>query len=348
MSYIENGNAGYGLGFNRRTWRTGRTIGKYLKRGYDLAKPYLKRSKAKRTVKIEERRVKREPLRAIQGVQIPAGGGGESKSFYTRVRKNRTKVGKLELSKSTVGRSAGFSLATTQGLQAASTLFELFDTTDVDLMYTTAGTAADPGQSSAKIFVNSGHGTAMITNAESTNVHISLYDIIAKRDGGTLNIDPGTVFAAGMVDAVGGAAANATLIGTSPYNNPRFTAAYAIKKETKIILGPGQTHVHNVHYAPNKMFNHEWTRTNGTASGPVADWSYHCMIIHHGTPVHDATTETTVTIGLSKLDIVVTEHLTYSVGSVNYPSNSITTTLVTNATGEQMMPDAPTDAPDTS
>lgn len=283
-----------------------------------------------------------------KGKQLAAGGGGESKSYFTQVNKNRSKIGKLELSEATIGRSNGFASSSTQGLQTAVNLSELFDATDVDAMFTAAGIATDPGQNAAKVFINSGHATAFITNAESTNVHFTIFDLISTMDGGSLNTDPATVFLAGFVDAVGGAAANGTLIGSSPYNNPRFTQCYRIVKDTPIILGPGQTHTHNIHYAPNRMFNHEKSRINAVASGPITGLSYHCMIVQHGTPVHDATTETTVTIGLSKLDIVLCEQLSFKTGAVSYPTNSISTTLVTNATGEQMIPDAPTDSADTS
>lgn len=285
---------------------------------------------------------------ARKGRQIPAGGGGESKSFFTHKRKNYTKIGKLELSDSTIGRSNGFASQTTQGVQTATNLSELFDATDVDAMFTAAGIASDPSQNSASLFIKDAHATAFITNAESTNVHFSIYDLKSSMDGGTLNTDPATVFLAGYADAVGGAAANGTLIGSSPYTNPRFVQCYKILQETKVILGPGQTHTHNIHYELNRMYNHEKNRINGVASGPVTGISYHCMIVQHGTPVHDATTETIVTIGLSKLDIVLCEQLRFKKDDQGYPTNSLTTTLVTNATGEQMVPDAPADLPDTS
>lgn len=338
-----------GLGFNRATWRAGNAIGRaaqpYVKAGVRAFQDYRSKTKAARNAKTAARRTAR---RSVVGKQIPAGGGGESKSFFTRIRKNKAKLGKLELAKSTVGRSQGFSTATTQGLQTATNLTQLFNSTDVDAMFTAAGIDASPTQNAAQVHIGSGHSTAFITNAESTNVHFILYDLLATMDGGSLNSDPAGAFLAGFADAVGGAAANGTLIGASPYNNPRFVQCYKILQSTPVILGPGQTHTHNMHYAPNRMFNHEKSRISAETAGPIAYLSYHCMLVQHGTPVHDATTETIVTIGLSKLDIVLQEQLKYKTAQIAYPTNSITTTLVTNATGEQMVENNPVDQADTS
>ena len=349
------------LGFNRATWNTGNAIGRaarpWISRGYRAAQSLASRVSSRQSTQSSIRSARTASRRTTRGVratparvgtQLPAGGGGESKSFFTLKKKNYTKVGKLELADNTIARSNGFSSATTQGVQTAVNLSELFDATDVDAMFTAAGISTSPSQNAANLFIKSGHATAFITNAESTNVHFSIYDLKATMDGGSLDTDPAAMFLAGYADAVGGAAANGTLVGSSPYTNPRFVQAYKILQKTDIILGPGQTHTHNIHYAPNRMFNHEKSIINGVASGPIAYLSYHCMVVQHGTPVHDATTETTVTIGLSKLDIVLVESLVFKKSDQAYPTNSLSTTLVTNATGEQMLTENPTDAPDTA
>lgn len=345
---IQNGNAGYGIGINRRTWRNGRLVGKYLKRGYDLVKPYLKRTKAKRSVKLEQTRSLR---RAFNGVQVPAGGGGESKSSFSLVKKNYSNIGKLELTDGAVARSSGFSSATTQGLQTSINVGSYLNNTDIANIVTVAAGLSAAGQASTKLFVKSAHATIMITNAEFTNVHFTIYDLEQKIDASTtLNPDPSTVFLAGGVDATGGAAANFTLPGSAPYSNPRFMAGYKILKQTPVILSTGQTHTHNVHYAPNKILDFEHSIMNAISGGGLAGriptvWT---MIVQHGTPVHDDTTETSVTIGASKLDIVIMETIKYKYCAVGYALNSITTTLATNLTGFQAAESTPVDIADAS
>ena len=103
-------------------------------------------------------------------------------------------------------------------------------------------------------------------------------------------------------------------------------------------------------YNINKFISQERIRALAVTSGtyPVGGVSLYTVIISHGTPVHDATTETNVTLGLSKLDIVLMEQMTTLQMAVANPTNSITTSLATNLTGEQMVDGAPTDQADTS
>lgn len=270
-----------------------------------------------------------------QGKQFPSGGGGESKSFFKLIKPNRTLLGKFEVTKHSLNRSLGFASSATQGKQTAFNLGAMFNSADIVNIFTAVGQTST-GQNSAKAFLESAHARALITNAETTNVHFTIYDCMARLDGGALNTDPAATFLAGNVDAVGGAAADATIPGTSPFSNPRFVEAFKVLKKTDVILAPGQTHQHNMHYAPNRLISNERQVISGVGSGPLAGLTVWPMIIQHGTPVHGLAALTSVTLGASKLDVVTLEEIRYKVALYNYAINSITTTLATGLTGEQI------------
>lgn len=300
----------------------------------------------KRADRLSARRLRGTSSVSI-GKQVPAGGGGESKSFFSLVRP------KISVPKTchpqSVNRSSGFSSASTQGRQNVVNVGSYFSATDVQNCFTSLGmTAGTATYNAARIYILECRAKAFITNSETTNVHFTIYEVLQKNDTGALNIDPASTFAAGFVDAAGGATTDAGVPGTSPFENPRFIQAYSILKQTPIILSPGQTHVHNVTYNPNKMYSHERDLIMGTTTGGIGGITIHSFIVQHGTPVHDDVTETLVTIGASKLDIVLTEAIKWKITDRNYAFNSISTTLATNLAGFQMNENQPTDAADGS
>lgn len=344
-----------GLGFNRRTWRTGNAIGRalrpYAKSAYQKIMKYTSSQRAKRALfRDTKRAVRRSAFVGKQ--QSVGGGGGESKSQFTLVKPAFKEKMIGFLGKNTVVRSSGFAATSTQGVQNSRNLGAYFSAEDIVNVFASVGELTSiPAVRAAKCFLMNLKAKAMITNAESTNVHFTIYDVMATIDTGVNNVDPSTVFLAGNADAggvVAAAAADATVPGATPFSNPRFVNCYKVLQQTPIILGPGQTHTHHVHYAPNRVYNLEKLYAPGITTGPLADLTVYTMIVHHGTPVHDATTETLVTLGLSKLDIVIMEEISWKQSVREYPFNSITTTLATNLTGEQMVEGAPTDQADTS
>lgn len=280
------------------------------------------------------------------GKQISVAGN-ESKSKYADIHPRPKGKGLKLLGVHTLNRSSGISFASTQGKQNAAMCGSYFDQVDCQNIYTSLGQTAT-GQNATKVLLLTCKAQILITNAESTNSHFTIYNLQSKLGATTNNPDPVTVFLAGNVDAVGGAAADATIPGTYPGTNPRFKACYKIKKITPIILAPGATHTHNVYYYPNRIYGHEKDKLLDIAGGGIAGLTQWTMIIQSGTPVHDATSETLVTIGLSKLDIVVMEEIQYQACLYNYPINSITTTLATNLTPEQMQDINNQDAADIS
>jgi len=287
------------------------------------------------------------PRQMTYGQQVEVAGG-ESKSTFTLINP-KPKLSK-DYATNTVVRSSGFSQAVTQGVQSAQTVGAYLTAGDIYNQFTIAGGNSDD-DSGLRMFFGHCHGETLITNAESTNAHFMIYDILAKTDGqATHNIDPANCFAVSGIDAAGGAAANYTIPGCDFSFNPRTRAFYKVLQKTPVTLSPGATHTHYVNYGYNKHISQERIRALAAATGnyPVGGISLYTVIICHGTPVHDDTTETSVTLGISKLDIVLKEYYTVRwLGQINN-TNSITTTLATNLTGFQMAEGAPADIADAS
>jgi len=284
-----------------------------------------------------------------RGKQVPAGGGGESKSHFSLHKPSIKSTTLGFLGRNTVVRTLGFAGSSTQGVQNATMLGRYFDVPDITNSFGAVGyTTATAALRSAKIILLGVTAKNFITNAETTNCHFTIYDVMSTNDEGVNNVNPAATFLAGNTDANGGAAVDATVPGATPYSNPRFVNCYRVLQTTQVILGPGMTHTHYVSYSPNRVFNLEKIYAPGLSVGPVGGLTVYSFIVQHGTPVHDATTETSVTLGLSKLDIVVSEEIHFQQALRDYAFNSISSALATNLTGEQMQDGAPTDLPDLS
>jgi len=315
---------------------------------YSQASSYLSRGASARQSRVRASRMRGRSAPPFVGKQIAAGGGGESKSFFT-LKKPKFNIGKAMklLGNSTVGRTTGLSSASTQGLQNATLLNMSWDAADITNAFQTVGEAqTTPANRSAKLLLGACHSKAFITNAESTNVHFTIYDVMCKSDKGTNNVDAAATFLAGFVDQNDGAALNSGYISATPYGNPRFMANYKIMQSTPIILSPGQTHLHTIHYDPQRVINLERLYNNATTSGGIGGVTLQSFIVQHGTPVHDDVTETLVTMGASKLDIVLAESLSYKQLLRDQAYASITTSLFTTLAGFQMAEGTPQDVAD--
>jgi len=339
-----------GIGFNRATWNAGNRIGRaarpYVKTLVQKAKSAWRKSRDKAGAAQQKYRESRST--AANGVQVSAGGGGESKDHFRFGKRKSLKGSAFKATGvSTNVRADALSASAAQGQQNVASLGSFMDGADLRAIFTALGETTT-AYNAAKVHLKDIHAEQLITNASSINVHAVIYDLMARHDGfTTVNPNPTTVFTLGMADAQSTAAANDYLIvGVTPWNNPRFRELYQILNQTKIILSPGQTHSHNVTYNINRIINQE--RYIGNTSGPIGGLSMYSMIVFHGTPVHDAATELVISTGLCKLDIVYKEQVTYQQIAVPNPFNSIVSSFATVTAPEQWVPNNPTDTADTT
>ena len=220
----------------------------------------LSRQQTARSARVSTSRLRgrsRSMFGSTLGVQVPAGGGGESKSHTRLVRKGLNLPSLKLLGLNTVNRASGITASCAQGTQNVLMLGEYFNANDISNIFASVGQTTAT-YNAAKCVLIGIHAENLITNATSLNTHCTLYDVIARHDGfTTVNPDPVSVFQLGGADAGNGSASHYSVVGTTPWNNPRFVETYQIIKTTPLILAPGQTHTHTVTYKPNFLFNKE-------------------------------------------------------------------------------------------
>lgn len=344
------------IGFNRNTWNLGNRIGRaarpYVAGARRRINDYLRtRSEARSSFTDDSRSRKSGTSGSIRSVaprqQRPgkqiSSGGGETKSF-TSVVKPKLPMGivKKMLGKNTVNRNGAGTISCVSGSQNIQALGEYFNNIDIQNAFTLLGYTTAPANAAKAAFLSL-HSTHLITNSTTgSNAHCIIYDVMATEDGSDINTSPVLVFTTGGVDTSGGAAADYTIPGTTPFSNPRFTTTYKVIKQTPLILCPGQTHAHRVHYAPNQIVSRERLVTND-GSGPLRGLSMYTFIVFFGTPVHETADEAVVSTGKVKLDYVFMETLEFQGMVFSYPSNSITNTLTALTSPEQWTENTPAD-----
>jgi len=103
-------------------------------------------------------------------------------------------------------------------------------------------------------------GCHEFTNAEPTNVEVTIYMLVHKQDEqSAVDVgDPATVWEEGlneMAGLVGNTGANVYMPMTTPGMSKKFTDTYKILKKTNIRLNPGQTHKYFWSHFPNKIIS---------------------------------------------------------------------------------------------
>lgn len=308
-----------GIGFNRRTWNAGRTLGTRIKN-------YITRGSERRSATIQKKRQKKKPTTSFTPTlpQIPTAGG-DSRSYFKLKKPLKSKIGKLELTPGLIINNSSFRIEAQTGFQNSAILATYYTDVDVNQHFTLSDTSA-----SAKVFLQSVHGEALITNQCNVNARITIYDVLARRDANAGATDPQYAFANGFADNTGGLAANYSVPGASPYDNPRFVEYFKILRKTPVILSPGAVHSHEVHYAPNQMFSHEIT--SYTLSSAIGGLTLYTFMVFHGSPINDKTTQTQVSLAHQALDVVQKEAYRYKYCSVGHGVASITQTIPTSFT----------------
>lgn len=309
-----------GIGFNRNTWEMGNRVGRF-------ARPYVK-SLGKKLVRfMGEQKAKRKLFRetrkstgsqtTLKGRQITTGGG-DSESYFTLKKKPSSVSFKVmkDLPVSTVVNNSAQRVVAPIGLQNYFVLGDYFSDDDVVLNFTLLfGNAAGAAQG-CKLGLLNVHSVGMITNQENVNARITLYDVLAKKDTDSVVSNPYDAVSTGYNDIGNGASTDFTILGSTPFDTPRFTEYFKVLKTTEVVLSPGQCHVHKVHYAPNLIFSK--TRAARIAGSGIGGLTIYTLVRVHGTPINDQTTESQVST--SAIALSVTQHECYHVKNISQAS----------------------------
>lgn len=189
------------------------------------------------------------------------------------------------------------------------------------------------------LFIESVKSEVNMVNASSTNSTVIIYDIICKNDCSVAgkNSSPGVAWSYG-VDSAGGSATDYKTVGSIPTESYMFNKFYKVVQRTRVSMAPGQMHRHEVYFKPNMKVQGFWPDAAPYGLQGLTVWT---LIVHHGMPAHDSTTNTSVTIDISSLDIVRKYSIQYKFlenSTTNWQkSNTLATTF---AVGEQFVNEA--------
>lgn len=265
-------------------------------------------------------------FKSSKGLVLSAGVGG-SKSTFSLVKPTKV-LGKKEkvLAPIFYVRNLGTRTTSIIGKQNAFLLGSYFTPTDVQgLAKSIFGTTP---QLTNRVICNSVHADIMIVNQENSTCWYTIWDVLAKHDGSSVAVDPVTTFLAGFVDNTSGgtapAAVNALIPGVTPQANPRNLEYYKVLQRTEGTIESGQTHVHTIYYAPQKLIGYELTTNTSNAIEGLTLFSF---IVYHGGVMNDSTTKTQVSLGAMNLDVVEKAQFKGKILSNSYENSTITNSL---------------------
>lgn len=190
-----------------------------------------------------------------------------------------------------------------------------------------------------ELFLESVKAEVNLVNASESSDTVTIYDIISRSDCSVAgkNSSPGAAWSYG-IDSEGGSSTDYKIVGSCPTDSVMFNKFYKIVQRTRINMGPGQMHRHEVTFRPNRKVQGFWVDAVPYGLAGLTCWT---LIVHHGQPAHDSTTTTNVTIDVSSLDIVRKTCWTYKFlenSTINWQkSNTLATTF---AVGEQFVNEA--------
>lgn len=177
------------------------------------------------------------------------------------------------------------------------------DSTILTTLATNAGMTTESG----KFFLTGVQAELMLTNQDSGNSRVTLYDMICRRD--TTETDIMDLWNDGLTNNKGtsGNTRSHRNLNASPYQSVDLCSKWKILKKTVVQMSAGQSHIHRVKHKLGTMLSNQ----NITDYHYIHGVSFVTLIVVHGMPYNDETTQTAVAVGDSALDIVCTKKFFY-------------------------------------
>lgn len=306
----------HGLGFNRRTWNAGQTIGRAVKRWW---KGRQAQSSSKREAK---KSVVRRAKPLVQVAEQDGIGGSFTNFNYGRYKLTLPKSVLKTLCKNyTMTNNAG-QLTTTPGVQNVA---------DLNIMFTSADIATFPvmtGNTNAKIMCLGVRSEILFTNAANTTARLTMYDVVPRRDVSNATITgPTQAWVHGEADE--GASGAYAFPGITPFSSKSFTELFRVVQKSNVLLAQGATHIHKTEYFPNKSIDYG-VMHYGSIWKSLSAFT---MVVWHGQVSDAVTGGAGASIGATKINYVVSkEYVTANLYQTT--SNvSATNSLPTSFTG---------------
>lgn len=198
-------------------------------------------------------------------------------------------------------------------------------------------TASNGGVATAvpcRFVLRTGKHRLTLRNQTNTNIRMTLYDIVCVRDPPDATLDtPIEAWGKGLTDY--GVTNTYNVVGQTPMRSPEFRQYYRIKKVTQLSMEPGQQHEHTVIDRWNRVINS--TRFQNSVSNAIAGLTYHCMVVFHGSLVHESATPGTVTTSSGVVDYMFAREYTYGWLETTTSSYAVTNGLATTVADPDFM-----------
>lgn len=193
----------------------------------------------------------------------------------------------------------------------------------------------DAGNPTAYAYIDSISGEYRITNQDSGNCELKIYDIVPRYNmDASQPYQPVSCWDTGLTNTNGSSTTTKAMsnLGSVPYDSPDFCRYFKVLGVKRVILGAGQSHVHKFNYKFKKVISRR----------VYADYliyrnlTKYCMFVVSGMPYNDKTTVTNVACGTCAIDIVKIARIKYR-GINNQPNYYQYTNGQDTITVEQQM-----------
>lgn len=242
-------------------------------------------------------------------------GTGVFKKTVTwgRYRKSDPAIIKTITPKYTYVDQYGSRLESAQGVQGFThSNLNIFTPKDLQTMSGITTDATSP----INVYIKGGSIKVMGVNASNHNIRVTFYNIVSKRSIGPEH-QPALDWQDGYVDQ-GLTTAASNTVGATPYDVSRFGTNWTIWKTTVYRLSQGESLEHDCNININKMISGPqlWDIVNETASatsnvGAYKGITHYMIMVLHGYPAHDTTTETSVSLPRVALDFTIQKKFSY-------------------------------------
>jgi len=178
---------------------------------------------------------------------------------------------------------------------------------------------------------------AQIVNVENIMTTLWIYDLVIRRDLSNGDMNPIEDWEAG-VDAEGGNLSDYKYPYSTPFQSTRFCSKWNVKRVTKVMLSPGETHVHALTcsvYNKLPITRFETTgNSEATAAVAVGGLTTAVMIVSLGGVWNDQTTKSDVGFAPTQLDIAYTKHYQFMGTKEDRVNYVVSSNLASVSTGQ--------------
>lgn len=280
--------------------RTALKTGRYL--GSSLRKAYTKwKGKSARSAPPRRRRGGKTGV-------IQAGVNGVSFSSVRRKTRMYPSVRKYLVGKMSYSRVVDTARKEWDAGAQAVVALPYLDSTAVGKLFTSYSLSA-VGVGDAQIAIKNCTSRVNITNQSNSNLVCTIYDVINRHDvvSGSDAQSPEDAWTNGLAQITSGTGSTGTTpqtMGVTPFQSYDFCKNYRVIKVTKIYMELGKSHIHNINLMTAFKMNTRDLDDSGAATKGFRNITMHCMLVFHGMPVNDGTTDTLIAMGSGAVDIV--------------------------------------------